>query len=150
RTLRRQPVRTSEFKSRALNRIHATIAAPRLPVAGGPDAPDRDNVQPRINGRASGHPPSRRDAMKHVMRSALVVDGLCLSLSLQAAAQSDTHVMVTPSELNWVDVPSLPPGAKMAVIEGPLNHAKPFIFRARLPANYRIPAHVHPGIEHVT
>jgi quercetin dioxygenase-like cupin family protein len=38
----------------------------------------------------------------------------------------------------------------MAVIEGPLNEAKPFIFRARLPANYRIPAHVHPNIEHVT
>ena len=35
------------------------------------------------------------------------------------------HMMVTPDELKWVDVPSLPPGAKLAVIEGPLNQAVP-------------------------
>jgi len=60
------------------------------------------------------------------------------------------HLMVLPAELKWTDVGSLPPGAKLAVIEGPLNEAKPFTFRLKLPANYQIPAHFHAAIEHVT
>jgi len=47
-------------------------------------------------------------------------------------------------------VPSLPPGAKVAVIEGPMNEAVPFTVRIRFPANYKIPAHSHEGTEHVT
>src|SRR5688572_16836389 len=60
------------------------------------------------------------------------------------------HIMVSPKDLKWGDVPSLPPGAKIAVIQGPMNEAKPFTVRLKLPANYKIPAHSHPGIEHVT
>lgn len=58
--------------------------------------------------------------------------------------------MVLPSELKWVDVPSLPAGAQISVIEGPLNEAKPITARIKFPANYRLPAHHHPVIEHVT
>jgi anti-sigma factor ChrR (cupin superfamily) len=47
-------------------------------------------------------------------------------------------------------VPSLPPGAKMAVIEGPPNEAVPFTFRLKFPSDYKIPAHSHLAIEHVT
>ena len=39
------------------------------------------------------------------------------------------HIMVVPKDLTWADVPSLPPGAKIAVIEGPMNEAKPFTVR---------------------
>jgi anti-sigma factor ChrR (cupin superfamily) len=60
------------------------------------------------------------------------------------------HLMVAPADLKWADVPSLPPGAKIAVIEGPMNEAKPFTMRLRLPADYKVPAHSHSGIEHVT
>ena len=60
------------------------------------------------------------------------------------------HIMVAPKDLTWADVPSLPPGAKIAVIEGPMNEAKPFTVRLKFPANYKIPAHSHPAIEHVT
>lgn len=68
-----------------------------------------------------------------------------------ACAQSPAdHIMVTPKDIEWADVPSLPAGAKIAVIEGPLSEAKPFTFRLSLPANYQIPAHWHPAIEHVT
>jgi hypothetical protein len=67
-----------------------------------------------------------------------------------AAAETSTHTMVTPGDLKWADVPSLPTGAKLAVIEGPLNEAVPFTMRIQLPANYQIPAHWHPAIEHVT
>ena len=66
------------------------------------------------------------------------------------AAMANDHMMATPDELKWVDIPSLPAGAKLAVIEGPLNQAGPITFRLKLPANYQIPAHWHPAIEHVT
>ena len=59
-------------------------------------------------------------------------------------------MMATSDELKWVDIPSLPPGAKLAVIEGPLNQAVPVTFRVKFPANYQLPAHWHPAIEHVT
>ena len=55
-----------------------------------------------------------------------------------------------PGELKWVDVPSLPPGAKLAVIEGPMNEAVPFTVRLKFPKGYAIPAHSHPAIERVT
>ena len=67
----------------------------------------------------------------------------------RAQAHGD-HLMVAPADLKWAEVPSLPPGAKIAVIEGPMNEAKPFTMRLRLPADYRIPAHFHSAIEHVT
>jgi hypothetical protein len=73
----------------------------------------------------------------------------CLGASA-AWAQSSTHMMATPDELKWTDIPSLPAGAKLAIIEGPLNEATPFTFRLKFPANYQIPAHWHPAIEHVT
>ena len=58
--------------------------------------------------------------------------------------------MVLPTDLKWADAKSLPPGAKVAVIEGPLNEALPFTFRVNFPADYKLPAHWHPAIEHVT
>jgi hypothetical protein len=67
-----------------------------------------------------------------------------------AAAQGDPHRIVQPDQLKWADVPSLPAGAKIAVIEGPMNEAKPFTIRLRFPANYRIPPHIHPAVERVT
>jgi quercetin dioxygenase-like cupin family protein len=36
------------------------------------------------------------------------------------------------------------------VIEGPANEAVPFILRIKFPADYKVPAHWHPAIEHVT
>ena len=81
--------------------------------------------------------------------AALVI--ACLGASAGSAQMGGhSHVMVTPDELKWADIPSLPPGAKIAVIEGPLTEAVPFTIRLKLPANYKIPAHSHPAIEHVT
>ncbi|MDT0352690.1 cupin domain-containing protein [Pseudonocardia charpentierae] len=60
------------------------------------------------------------------------------------------HVMVSPTELKWAEAPSLPPGAKVSLIEGQLDQPVPFTLRLQLPADYRIPAHRHPALEHVT
>ena len=69
---------------------------------------------------------------------------LLLALASFAAAswaQHHDHRMVTPAELKWSDVPTLPPGAKVAVIEGPMNQAVPFTVRLKFPDNYSIPPH---------
>ena len=65
-------------------------------------------------------------------------------------AQHGDHRMVSPNDLKWNDVPSLPPGAKIAVIEGPMSEPVPFTVRLKFPANYQIPAHWHPAVERVT
>lgn len=67
-----------------------------------------------------------------------------------ACAQPDGHRIVQADELKWSDVPSLPPGARITVLEGPMNEARPFTVRLRFPANYRLPPHTHPAIERVT
>ena len=54
---------------------------------------------------------------------------LSCTVSVPVVAESNTHKMVTPADLTWTDVASLPPGAKLAVIEGPMNEAVPFTVR---------------------
>ena len=66
-----------------------------------------------------------------------------------APAAAPAHVLVTAKDLTWVDSPSLP-GAKVAVIEGPMNEEKPFTIRLKTPAGFKVMPHTHPGIEHVT
>jgi quercetin dioxygenase-like cupin family protein len=85
-----------------------------------------------------------------VMFLSTIVALTCLVMSPIWAGEHKGHVTVTPADLQWADVPSLPPGAKIAVIEGPLNEAVPFTFRVKLPANYKIPAHSHPASERIT
>jgi quercetin dioxygenase-like cupin family protein len=98
-----------------------------------------------------GFPINRKETDMKTFQLALVSTAFALaSLGASAAWAADTHVMVMPADLKWADVPSLPPGAKIAVIEGPLTEAVPFTVRLKLPANYRVPAHWHPAIEHVT
>lgn len=65
-------------------------------------------------------------------------------------AHEANHQTITPSDLKFNDLPSLPPGAKIAVIEGPMNKAVPFTVRIKFPANYSLPAHWHPAVERVT
>lgn len=65
-------------------------------------------------------------------------------------SKAESHLMVEPNDLNWSDVPTLPPGAKVAVIEGPPNEPVPFMMRLKFPPNYKIPAHWHLAIEHLT
>jgi quercetin dioxygenase-like cupin family protein len=89
--------------------------------------------------------------MTHFITVAAIVAALITLMPATGAAQAHgDHVLVVPGDLKWADVPSLPPGAKVAVIEGPMNEAKPFMIRLQFPANYRIPAHYHGTIEHVT
>jgi anti-sigma factor ChrR (cupin superfamily) len=82
------------------------------------------------------------------MRLALLL-GTCLAMAA-ASAQHGSHRIIKPEDLQWADVPSLPPGAKIAVLEGKMNEAGPITARLKFPANYRVPPHFHPGVERVT
>jgi quercetin dioxygenase-like cupin family protein len=76
---------------------------------------------------------------------------LCVFGTHQAQAQHATggHQMTSAAELKWAPLDALP-GAQIAVIEGPLNEAKPFIAHVKFPANAKVPAHSHSAIEHAT
>lgn len=83
--------------------------------------------------------------------SAYRLSAALLTAFLAATAWAhDAHRLVAPEELKWSDVPSLPAGAKVAVIEGPMNQAVPFTVRLKFPDKYRIPPHWHPAVERVT
>jgi hypothetical protein len=54
-------------------------------------------------------------------------------------------------KMEWKEgPPSLPPGAKIAVLEGDPSKEGPFVFRIKAPDGYRIPPHTHPKTERVT
>jgi hypothetical protein len=62
------------------------------------------------------------------------------------------HVLVTPDKLKWGPAPpSLPPGAKLAVLDGdPTKAGAPYVLRAKFSDGYRVPPHWHPVDENVT
>lgn len=61
------------------------------------------------------------------------------------------HKFFSPSDLTWSDgPPGLPPGAKMAVLDGDPNKPGSFTVRLQAPAGYKIPPHTHPSAERVT
>ena len=69
------------------------------------------------------------------------------------AGSQDTPMTTlhAPDGMKWQDGPkSLPPGAKLAVLEGDPNRPGPFVMRIKLPDGYKIPPHMHPKPERVT
>jgi quercetin dioxygenase-like cupin family protein len=61
------------------------------------------------------------------------------------------HIMVNGAGIKWMDGPPfLPAGVKLAVLEGDPSKEGPYTVRLLMPANYSIPPHTHPTIEHVT
>jgi len=59
--------------------------------------------------------------------------------------------VMTPDQLKWGDAPpSLPKGAKIAVLHGDPAKEGTFVFRLKLPANCKIAPHTHPSAYTVT
>jgi ketosteroid isomerase-like protein/quercetin dioxygenase-like cupin family protein len=62
-----------------------------------------------------------------------------------------THATVPPNSLTWGDAPpGMPAGMRSAIVSGDPTQAQPYVIRAQLPANYRIPPHWHPTLENIT
>jgi hypothetical protein len=65
------------------------------------------------------------------------------------AQQTHEHAISMPDTLKWTDPPILP-GAKLAVVHGNPAQEGPFVYRVKMPANYKIPPHFHKAGENVT
>jgi quercetin dioxygenase-like cupin family protein len=101
------------------------------------------------------HRIKKEDESMHKFTSILAAVTLILVVSsggwsAQTPYHGDRPILLDPAALQWSDVASMAPGAKIAVIEGDLSQEKPFTFRLKLPANYRIDPHTHPAYERVT
>jgi quercetin dioxygenase-like cupin family protein len=60
-------------------------------------------------------------------------------------------VVIPAADVKWMDPPpSLPKGAKLAVLLGDPAQPEPFTIRLQMPNGYKIAPHTHPTDEHVT
>src|SRR5688572_33138712 len=85
------------------------------------------------------------------MRSATIAAVLMLLGAVQDSGSPRAEVLVTPSDVKWQDgPPSLPHGAKFAVLSGDPAKEGLFVMRLKFPADYKIMPHTHPADEHIT
>jgi len=96
----------------------------------------------------------KRFAALLLVAQSLSAGPLAVATGGDAAHESNLHgpwTLYTPSEVPWSDGPeSLPPGAKVAVLEGNPSKDGVFTMRLRLPDGYRVPPHWHPKVERLT
>jgi quercetin dioxygenase-like cupin family protein len=78
----------------------------------------------------------------------LITTGLLALLPL--AAMGDDSIVSSGDNLKWAPSPVLPKGAQSAVLYGDPSKEGPFVIRTKLPAGFKIPAHMHPNDENVT
>lgn len=93
-------------------------------------------------------------SMKTFLTPALILTFIvALSLTRLAAqpAQSSEMALYGPETIEWKAGPAaIPPGAKMAVLEGDPTKEGQFVIRFQFPEGYHIPPHTHPKTERVT
>jgi len=64
---------------------------------------------------------------------------------------ADEAALLNPQDMKWgAGPPSIPKGAKLAVLYGDPGKEGPFTFRAKLPAGYVIAPHFHSRDENLT
>lgn len=88
-----------------------------------------------------------------VFGSFLVLSLPRIGFAVEPASESTPSVQPTlyaSSELPWKDAAALPPGAKIAVLEGDPSKDGLFVMRILLPDGFHIPPHTHPKTERVT
>ena len=72
-------------------------------------------------------------------------------VGLAALLAGSSVQTVARSGLAWGPAPpSLPKGAKLAVVSGDPSRPGPFVIQLRFPPAYAVPPHSHPVDEHVT
>jgi quercetin dioxygenase-like cupin family protein len=68
-----------------------------------------------------------------------------------AHGAGDSEVFINPTDITWgAAPPSLPQGAKIAVLHGDPGKSGPFVMRLRVPPGYKIPPHWHSQDESLT
>jgi hypothetical protein len=84
----------------------------------------------------------------------IVMTALCLALAPAAIAQADKMAETKtylPGEGVWQDADGIPPGAKVAVLEGDPGKEVFYTMRVKFPDGlYKIAPHTHPVAGHLT
>jgi len=93
-----------------------------------------------------------KDPKAHTMKvSAIKMISADCAPASSAVSAPPGHIVVTAADVRWgAAPPTLPKGAQAAILEGNPAESGPFTLRLKFPANYKIPPHSHPAIEHVT
>jgi quercetin dioxygenase-like cupin family protein len=87
--------------------------------------------------------------MRTIVIASLLV--ATIASAQQTPAKTDAPIGITPEAVVWGDGPAtLPPGSKMAILEGSPRAEGMFTMRVRVPAGSAIPPHWHPRQERVT
>ena len=85
-----------------------------------------------------------------VLATLLVLVILHARLSAEETQSADMR-LYPPTTIQWKEGPAaLPPGAKMAALEGDPTKEGPFVVRFQFPDGYHIAPHTHPKTERVT
>ncbi len=89
------------------------------------------------------------------MRQPWVTVAVCLVAFAVARGDADKEMegakLYPAGEIKWQDgPPSLPKGAKIAILEGDPGKDGPFVFRVKLRDGYRVPPHIHAKVERIT
>ena len=80
---------------------------------------------------------------------ALIFGGVAGSALAQGTSESDGFV--NPKDIKWGTAPpSIPKGAKIAVLQGDPGKSGPFVIRLMVPTGYKIPPHWHTQDESLT
>ena len=93
---------------------------------------------------------------KIIWKFIFTVAAFFLLSGIKAQTDMNNAVNATAKPMNEIDLvwgdapPSLPKGAKMAVLAGDPSKEGHVTLRAWFPANYKMAAHSHPGFESVT
>ena len=89
--------------------------------------------------------------MKPTTLIAFIAFALLSIASAQHPASSSGHAIYRSDEVKWKDgPPSLPPGARVALLEGDPAKEGLFTMRILLPDGFKILPHTHPAVEHIT
>lgn len=90
--------------------------------------------------------------MQSIRRTAaLLAPVILLMAPIAPAADADGHVMMNSADIKWGPAPpSIPKGAKAAVLYGDPGKSGPFVMRLMAPAGAKIMPHWHTQAENLT
>jgi Cupin domain len=89
-----------------------------------------------------------RNSFRPFVLTTVFLSLIALATCAWAASES---VLINPGSMKWGDAPpSLPKGAKIAVLYGDPSKSGPFCMRLMAPAGYKIPPHWHSQAEALT
>jgi hypothetical protein len=121
---------------------HAASSPPILPVGRKTTTGHYESFN--FFGEAQMKTSTKATIAKAVM--AVILTGLT-----SAAIAGESEGFVNPKDIKWgLAPPSIPKGAKIAVLQGDPSKSGPFVMRLMVPAGYTIPPHWHTQDESLT